>query len=1082
MQSKQDRMDWILRQGGAPSSSTGPAYDHTLEASSGRYTYYRASRRSAGSNALFISPAIVPSKQTFNFPWCFSFWYNMYGSNMGTMNVSRVSIGKMVTDGDVLFSRGCEQTNRTTWLNAEICITNLSSSFFIAFEAIRGSGYLSDMAIDDVESRVHWTSITLNDWSGNYPSFGDIVYAFAGEQRRFTCSVPDVSTPISLSWELGGREVSPDSSDNSTDSNGFITSTSTITLAITGKNHGELLQCLASVAGGHPVVNILVILDVKLQPTATDMLLYVASPTGSPVAPSTDDGTPRSIKCEVLDTRPAVTIQWFLNGELKRTTNPPTGGDDVLVSTVDTWLFTPSRANHGHEVKCVANNSESEEPFPSKVLTLLVNSPPDIPTIIGSLKMMANETNTLECLGYMGYPDDWILVWSIGQALVPSTTTSEALGQWFTFKSRIIFKPQKEDSGEKITCLARRRSWTRPLTQRIFGPIDVQYPPEFSGVNISQQGPISEGDDVILYCNADANPKPSNFITWEKVGSPDPLPSVYSDGTSTLTLFSISREQAGRYRCRGDNGVPPIAVSRLMDVILRLKPLPPVDVTIQKRRRTKESLTIAWTTGSDGGEEQWFYVNYRELESTPVFDPATRSIRLRGVSEYTLVGLHPDTAYEVEVFAENAHGASSAVTAVGTTDLEFDLPNWSLLTAVGTLAILLVLSVTGNLVFCQKRSIKTPRKENRKWVTKRETESGVLNRIKETGENYENVGIVMQTIHAENPGPVESTYADIPDCRAAFSRDQLTFLRELSRGAFFKLLLAKANGIERQGVVNPVAVKTVKDDTSRRDKDNLMQELNAKKSLNFHDNVVKLLGYCIEKDPVYIIMEYMANGTLKELLTDNWSQLDQVYDNLRGAANTSLTPRTLLRMAKGVADGMAFLASHTCLHKDLAARNVFLGEGMVCKLSNFGFANDVATVRKNQRQNQGLVPLRWMALESVLYDVYTTESDVWSFGVLLWEIVTLGAQPYPAMSAKKVARKVKSGYRMPRPGHCHLQLYQLMLDCWAKNPSARPNFSTVSGKLGGLQEKAYQYISLEAYQRHLYKAQVAGCSDCEKIY
>ncbi|XP_038062517.1 uncharacterized protein LOC119733008 [Patiria miniata] len=989
-QSKEDRTDWSLKMGSTHPSSTGPAHDKTVGDYRGRYAYFHQYHSSEGTNAVLISPAVVPSKeQIANHAWCFSFWYNMYGSNMGTLNASRVAIGESVTEGEVLFSRSGEQTNRTTWLEEEICVTNLSSSFFIAFEGIRGNGSHSDIAIDDVESQVPRTSIIIFDWLGDNFYMGDTVYAIGRVFNRFTCRVPDIRAPVSLSWTFGGLEVSPDSYNNVTDSDGFTTSTSTVTIPISESDHGELLECVAFVAETHPVVNIFVTVHVQVPPAESSLSLYDSGGNLTGASTGVVEGAPHSFLCSVSQTRPAATIQWFLNDALQRTVDPPSGESDGLVDTTSNWTFVPSRANHGQRVKCVASTAESELPLPFVMVTVDVTGPPDTPAVSGNLSMTANETVQVTCQASHGYPDDWELAWTNGGLPLAGTHTTAMLtsGNRYRFSSTLNFTPTREDNGNMITCSTKRGSWDQDPIGSL-GPIDVQYCPEFSAPPEITSRTFEEEDNVIFSCSADANPMPPDFITWERVESPGSLPSLYSNGTSTLLLINISREQAGTYRCRGDNGVPPVVYSSLVDVIVR-SPVAP-----------------------------------------------------------SVIGI---------------------------------LISWPYLTAISVLGILLLISIAIQAAgyFYRKRKRPPQKKEQQNVSQSSEDGTGGPVRVVEDTECYENVGIPMQTIRAVESKPVESTYADIPDCRAAISRDQLTFLQELTQGTFGKVLLARALDIKQPGLVTRVAVKTVKDESDPKEKENLIRELNSMKPLSGHANIVKLLGYCINEDPIYVIMEHMANGNLKDILTD--SRSEHVYDNLRGAVCASLTPKTLLSLARGVAEGMAYLASQGCLHQDLAARNVLVSEDMVSKISDFGFASDVAEMRTYQRKRTGFSPLRWMALESVVDDVYTTESDVWSFGVLLWEIVTLGGHPYPTMSAKKVVSKVKSGYRMPRPDHCRLQLYQVVRACWSKNPAVRPTFATITDKLGGLLGKANECILLESCQENIYKMSVSGGSDFEKI-
>ncbi|XP_071809669.1 uncharacterized protein [Asterias amurensis] len=307
----------------------------------------------------------------------------------------------------------------------------------------------------------------------------------------------------------------------------------------------------------------------------------------------------------------------------------------------------------------------------------------------------------------------------------------------------------------------------------------------------------------------------------------------------------------------------------------------------------------------------------------------------------------------------------------------------------------------------------------------------------------------------------ESRYDNLgPDL--SFPRNRLTIEGDLGSGAFGKVLLGTATGIEQSTSRTKVAVKTLKEGADRFARTELLQELELMKKIPYHPNVVGLLGYCIDKDPIYVIVEYLAKGDLKMVLIDLRSEdTERQYCNLM---ENSLS-KTLIRFARDVACGMAFLASQKCIHRDLAARNVLVGDDMECKVSDFGLARDVMNIRVYQRQSQGPLPMRWMALESILDDVYTTESDVWSFGILLWEITTLGARPYPLMGAKKVLRKIKRGYRMPIPNGCMYEMYELMLDCWRDVPSKRPSFQNIYDRLTEFLNDDKHCIAVDEFER-----------------
>ncbi|XP_071806512.1 uncharacterized protein [Asterias amurensis] len=315
--------------------------------------------------------------------------------------------------------------------------------------------------------------------------------------------------------------------------------------------------------------------------------------------------------------------------------------------------------------------------------------------------------------------------------------------------------------------------------------------------------------------------------------------------------------------------------------------------------------------------------------------------------------------------------------------------------------------------------------------------------------------------------PTDRTYANVLFKDKSFPRDMLKIIKELGHGAFGEVFLAEANGILKKSKVTLVAVKTLKEGASQSDKDDLLRELDLMKKLPDHKNVVRLMGFSVEQDPLYIIVEYLSKGNLKDLLKDSRVKGTTVYGNLHGASK-SLSCGDLMKFANDVADGMHYISSQKCIHRDLAARNVLVAEDMTCKVSDFGLARDVIDNRVYERKSEGRLPLRWMALESILDEMYTTKSDVWSFGVLLWEIVTLGARPYPTMSAKLMLKQLRIGFRMPQPTHCQGELYEMMLKCWEEEPDRRPTFEVIADELRQLRELDKDYIVVNAYEETIY--------------
>ncbi|XP_023933531.1 tyrosine kinase receptor Cad96Ca-like [Lingula anatina] len=238
-----------------------------------------------------------------------------------------------------------------------------------------------------------------------------------------------------------------------------------------------------------------------------------------------------------------------------------------------------------------------------------------------------------------------------------------------------------------------------------------------------------------------------------------------------------------------------------------------------------------------------------------------------------------------------------------------------------------------------------------------------------------------------------------------------------------------------------VAVKLLKEKSTEVDKKEFFRELETMQLVPQHENVVAMLGYCKTAARAFLVLEYLGNGNLKTYLRK--SRSNNIYGNLHGGSG-KLTSQDLLSFALGSASGMAHIAKYKFLHRDLAARNILVSDTMVCKVSDFGLARDVIDSREYLSRMETPLPIRWMAPESISDSVYTTKSDVWSFGVLLWEIVTLGATPYPGItSGRELIREIRSGYRMEKPQHCTQELYNMMMMCWEEEPTERPTFDNL---------------------------------------
>ncbi|CAL1546599.1 unnamed protein product [Lymnaea stagnalis] len=176
----------------------------------------------------------------------------------------------------------------------------------------------------------------------------------------------------------------------------------------------------------------------------------------------------------------------------------------------------------------------------------------------------------------------------------------------------------------------------------------------------------------------------------------------------------------------------------------------------------------------------------------------------------------------------------------------------------------------------------------------------------------------------------------------------------------------------------------------------------------------------------------------------------------------------LLSFGLQISRGLEHLANNKIVHRDVAARNILLSDRKVVKISDFGLARRVGEGDVYERTRKGPLPARWMAPESLLYNEFSQSSDVWSFGVLLWEIVTLGSTPYPGLSNATLVNKIKAGGSLTCPPHSAAVVNEVMLSCWRKAPDARPTFAQLRVRLEELLEDQVNYLDLQQMDENLY--------------
>nr|XP_020039008.1 mast/stem cell growth factor receptor Kit isoform X1 [Castor canadensis] len=368
---------------------------------------------------------------------------------------------------------------------------------------------------------------------------------------------------------------------------------------------------------------------------------------------------------------------------------------------------------------------------------------------------------------------------------------------------------------------------------------------------------------------------------------------------------------------------------------------------------------------------------------------------------------------------------------------------------------------------------------------------------------YEVQWKVVEEINGNNYVYIDPTQLPY-DHKWEFPRNRLSFGKTLGAGAFGKVVEATAYGLIKSDAAMTVAVKMLKPSAHLTEREALMSELKVLSYLGNHMNIVNLLGACTVGGPTLVITEYCCYGDLLNFLRrkrDSFicsKQEDQaeaaLYKNLLHSKESSCNDSTneymdmkpgvsyvvptkaekrrsarigsyierdvtpaimeddelaldledLLSFSYQVAKGMAFLASKNCIHRDLAARNILLTHGRITKICDFGLARDIKNDSNYVVKGNARLPVKWMAPESIFNCVYTFESDVWSYGIFLWELFSLGSSPYPGMPVdSKFYRMIKEGFRMLSPEHAPAEMYDIMKTCWDADPLKRPTFKQI---------------------------------------
>lgn len=593
---------------------------------------------------------------------------------------------------------------------------------------------------------------------------------------------------------------------------------------------------------------------------------------------------------------------------------------------------------------------------------------------------------------------------------------------------------------------AGKDSIDQPCTRPPSSPMNLTWEIEDRRVKVSWLEPTEIGGRSDIYYSASCSECDSEFSRCRPCSSSIRFaPSDHHHLTQTfIRLHGLEMFKHYKVKISSHNGVSSVSKEQPNYDTVEFStndnvPTKPLDFKAESK--TTNSVTLSWKTPSKLSEKVTGY----EIHALPLPDTASpdssNSPNLVSILEkakgtnFTLSNLYPGTAYEFRVRALSPDGSGPySDTIVFATKDEVkptakpqnQSDGMGMIIGIVAGVVLVLVVIVAIVFFRRRRANDVRRKENDRARAKM---AGTSDETQGLTDGFSD-GLVVRLPPIANNG--RTTYTDYRDPQKGVKEiareiefTDIKIEKVIGQGEFGEVCKGKLTEGKKSSIV---AVKRLKRGATLIDQTNLLRE--ACTMAQFRDpNILQLKGVVTKTVPTMIISEFMENGSLDRFLMANRGQFSVLQ---------------LVNMLHGISSGMRYLSDMQYVHRDLAARNILVSEDYVCKVSDFGLSRNLENDPHATYTTQGgKIPIRWTAPECFRFRRFTSASDVWSYGIVMWEVMSYAEKPYWEMTNEHVTESIEDGFRLPAPQDCPQVLHRLMLDCWSYDATARPTFREI---------------------------------------